>query len=182
MNTRGKKSEGSTRKKSLESGTNRRRFLKRLGWSGIGIFIGGSLISSVRFFYPRVLFEPPSRITIGNPSDYPPGLVSTQFQAKHGIWIVSREDGRLICLRAYCTHLGCTPTWMENQNKFKCPCHGSGFYRDGENFEGPAPRPLDRFLLSVNEDGRLVVDKSVLMKGVANADSDELYPESLLEV
>ena len=52
--------------------------------------------------------------------------------------------------RAVCTHLGCTPNWLEAEQKFKCPCHGSGFYKDGINFEGPAPaaagalRDLDR--------------------------------------
>ena len=44
--------------------------------------------------------------------------------------------------------------------KFKCPCHGSGFYISGVNFEGPAPRPLERFKVAVNDAGEIVVDKS----------------------
>jgi cytochrome b6-f complex iron-sulfur subunit len=84
--------------------------------------------------------------------------------------------------RSKCPHLGCTPNWLETQNKFKCPCHGSGFYLNGENFEGPSPRPLDRFQISLSADGQMVVDKSIIYKGVAGKDSNEVYPQSLLNV
>jgi cytochrome b6-f complex iron-sulfur subunit len=57
--------------------------------------------------------------------------------------------------------LGCTPSWLEGERKFKCPCHGSGFYITGINFEGPAPRPLERAGIRLAEDGMLEVDKSV---------------------
>jgi cytochrome b6-f complex iron-sulfur subunit len=49
---------------------------------------------------------------------------------------------------------------MDGQREFKCPCHGSGFTIDGINFEGPAPRPLERYAIHVNEDGQIEVDKS----------------------
>ncbi|MCB0418216.1 MAG: hypothetical protein KDD39_11225, partial [Bdellovibrionales bacterium] len=42
----------------------------------------------------------------------------------------------------------------------KCPCHGSGFYKTGINFEGPAPRPLERFKIGLSEDGQIFVDKN----------------------
>jgi len=63
-----------------------------------------------------------------------------------------------------CTHLGCTPNWLNAENKFKCPCHGSGFRRTGINFEGPAPRPLERVKIVLADDGQLVIDKSVLFR------------------
>ncbi len=62
---------------------------------------------------------------------------------------------------AKCTHLGCTPRWLAAEDKFKCPCHGSGYYKDGVNFEGPAPRPMDRVRITRAEDGQIVVDTSV---------------------
>ena len=65
-----------------------------------------------------------------------------------------------LALRTVCTHLGCTPNWLEGEQKFKCPCHGSGFYKDGINFEGPAPRPLERYAIRLADDGQLEVDKS----------------------
>ena len=62
-----------------------------------------------------------------------------------------------MCIR---DSLGCTPNWLEGEQKFKCPCHGSGFYKDGINFEGPAPRPLERFAIKIADDGQVEIDKS----------------------
>ncbi len=43
----------------------------------------------------------------------------------------------IFVISAICTHLGCTPDWKPSENKFKCPCHGSGYDPEGINFEGP---------------------------------------------
>src|SRR5262249_36432200 len=83
---------------------------------------------------------------------------------------------------AKCTHLGCTPRWLKTEQKFKCPCHGSGYYINGLNFEGPAPRPMDRFKISVGDDGQLIVDKSVLYEMQPGVDPNEQHPESTLKV
>ena len=88
------------------------------------------------------------------------GEVSTKFQKDQRVWIV-REDKGMYALWAKCTHLGCTPRWLTAEAKFKCPCHGSGFYKSGVNFEGPAPRPLERLRVTKAEDGQLVIDKGV---------------------
>ena len=63
-------------------------------------------------------------------------------------------------LSTTCTHLGCTPNWMAAEEKFKCPCHGSGFVKTGVNIEGPAPRPLERYRIVLAEDGQILVDKN----------------------
>jgi cytochrome b6-f complex iron-sulfur subunit len=48
-----------------------------------------------------------------------------------------------------------------SEQKIKCPCHGSGFRFNGINFEGPTPRPLERYAVSVDPiDGQIVVDKT----------------------
>jgi cytochrome b6-f complex iron-sulfur subunit len=83
---------------------------------------------------------------------------------------------------AKCTHLGCTPRWLATEQKFKCPCHGSGFFINGLNFEGPAPRPLDRFKISVGDDGHLVVDKAIVYNMQPGVDPDDQYPDSILRV
>ncbi len=135
-----------------------------LAWTSV---IGASIISllgTARFMMPNVLVEPPTRFKIGPPNDYAPGTVSTKWQAQFNIWVVNAEvDGAQViyALSTVCTHLGCTPNWLEGEQKFKCPCHGSGFYKSGVNFEGPAPRPLERVGLRLAEDGMLEVDKSV---------------------
>ena len=72
-----------------------------------------------------------------------------------------REEKDFYALFASCTHLGCTPGWLPLEEKFKCFCHGSGFGRRGINFEGPAPRPLERVKIDLVEDGQLLIDTSV---------------------
>lgn len=121
------------------------------------------LLGLARFMFPNILTEPPTVFKVGYPDDYAPGQVETRFVAQFGVWIVRYEyqgQPQIYALRTVCTHLGCTPNWLEAEQKFKCPCHGSGFYKDGINFEGPAPRPLERYAIRVAEDGQLEVDKS----------------------
>lgn len=111
---------------------------------------------TARFFFPRVLFEPETRLRIGPPGDFAPG-VDERFKQSHRIWVV-RTQNKLFAIHAKCTHLGCTPNWLEGENKFKCPCHGSGFDTEGRNFEGPAPRPMDRAHVELDGEGQVVVD------------------------
>ena len=75
------------------------------------------------------------------------------------VWIV-RTNSNIYALLGICTHLGCTPRWLGPENKFKCPCHGSGYTKDGINFEGPTPRPLERVKITLGDDGQLIVDKA----------------------
>lgn len=159
----------------------RRDFFTRLGWGGFGIFAGFSLLGFLRSAFPRVLFQPPGTFKAGLPSDYAVGEVSEKYKQEFRVWIVRREDG-FYAIFAKCTHLGCTPRWLAAENKFKCPCHGSGFYKSGLNFEGPAPRPLDRLKLTVGDDGQLVVDKSKILRMEAGPEPDEQHPESILKV
>lgn len=115
---------------------------------------------TARFFFPRTLFEPSTKFRIGAPSDFAPG-VDERFRQSHSIWVV-RKPGKIFAIYAKCTHLGCTPNWIEAENKFKCPCHGSGYDSEGRNFEGPAPRPMDRASVELDGDGLMVVDTSRL--------------------
>ena len=116
----------------------------------------------VRFFLPRTIFEPSSTFKIGFPGDYALG-VDTKYQQQYRIWVDKTSD-RLFVVYARCTHLGCTPDWKASENKFKCPCHGSGYDSEAINFEGPAPRPMDRARVQLDAEGQIVVDTSVLFK------------------
>ncbi len=134
-----------------------------LGFTTLGLTSVGWTLGLARFMFPNILIEPPSRFKVGFPSDFAPGTVETKFKAQFGVWIVNVEyEGQqeIVALKTVCTHLGCTPNWLEAEQKFKCPCHGSGFYKDGINFEGPAPRPLERYAIQLADDGQLAVDKS----------------------
>ena len=134
----------------------RRRFVMA---SVLG-FLGVNLLMFLRFFFPRALFEPKTKFRIGFPSDFGFG-VDTKFQNQYRIW-VDRTPDRLFIIYARCTHLGCTPDWKQSENKFKCPCHGSGYDSEGINFEGPAPRPMDRAHVELDPTGQIVVDTSIL--------------------
>ena len=132
----------------------RRRFVMA---SVLG-FLGVNLVMFLRFFLPRTLFEPKTSFTIGYPSDFGFG-VDTKFQNQYRIWVVRNTEG-IFVISAICTHLGCTPDWKASENKFKCPCHGSGYDPEGVNFEGPAPRPMDRAHVELNPEGQILVDLS----------------------
>jgi cytochrome b6-f complex iron-sulfur subunit len=119
----------------------------------------GALSTVLRFFFPNVTFEPPSTFKVGFPATFGLG-VDNRFKDRFAVWVV-HDEGGFYALSTVCTHLGCTPSWLEGEQKFKCPCHGSGFYASGVNFEGPAPRPLERFKVTWAEDGQILVDKSV---------------------
>lgn len=137
----------------------RRDFFSLSGWLAFFTFLFTAIVGTIRFFFPRVLFEAPPVFKAGFPDEFAPGEVSSKYLKSQKVWVVRDEEG-FYALSAVCTHLGCTPRWLETENKFKCPCHGSGFYRSGINFEGPAPRPLERLKITLDESRQLVVDKS----------------------
>jgi cytochrome b6-f complex iron-sulfur subunit len=134
-----------------------------IGFSSLAITHLMWLLGFARFMFPNILIEPPTRFKVGFPDAFSPGQVETKYIPQFGVWIVRYEvegQAMIYALKSVCTHLGCTPNWLEAEQKFKCPCHGSGFYKDGVNFEGPAPRPLERYAISLADDGQLLVDKS----------------------
>lgn len=137
-----------------------RKMRRRLIWSCVVGYLAANFLMFLRFFFPRALFEPSTVFHIGYPSDYALG-VSEKYKQLARIWVV-READRLFVIYGRCTHLGCTPDWKPNENKFKCPCHGSGYTPEGINFEGPAPRPMDRARVELDATGQLVVDTSKL--------------------
>jgi len=152
----------------------RREFVSRgLALSGWGAFAGvlaTGALETVRFFYPRVLFVPPSTFRIGTPEAFVQAgedadaygvvLVDDRWKSNQRFFVV-RERDRVYALSARCAHLGCTVNWFADLRIFKCPCHGSEYHANGVHFAGPAPRPLDRFRITLNLDGQLVVDTSI---------------------
>lgn len=165
-------------------GKDRRGFLAAafLTWFGIAwvtmsASLMGMLLGTVRFLFPNVLSEPPNKFKVGFPDQFEDGKVVDRFKDQ-GTWVV-RYNGIIYALSTTCTHLGCTPNWLEREGKFKCPCHGSGFKITGVNFEGPAPRPLERWAVGIGDDGQIIVDKSMkFQKELGQWD----YPESFIKV
>ncbi len=165
--------------KKTKKDVSRRDFnLLALAWTFFAASAAAGMGAMGRFMFPNVLTEPPSSFKVGFPSDFAVGVVDVRFKEKFRIWVV-RSEQEMYALSAICTHLGCTPNWLEAENKFKCPCHGSGFYMTGRNFEGPAPRPLERVKISLADDGQVLIDKGRMFKYEAGQWSD---PESFLRL
>jgi cytochrome b6-f complex iron-sulfur subunit len=143
-----------------ERNVTRRRFMSFVGWGSFTAFFGGITLGTLRFFFPRILYEPAARFLAGTPDDYQVGEVSTRLQKEQRVWMIRNEQG-MYALIAICTHLGCTPIWWPTEERFKCPCHGSNFLLDGTNVAGPAPVPLFRAVISLDAAGNIIVDKSL---------------------
>jgi len=171
--------EAAPEQQSKEAGVDRRGFINWVvtGWLAMTASLVAGLSATGRFMFPNVLTEPPSSFKVGFPDDFAVGKVDERFKEKYRIWVV-RNDTEIYALSGICTHLGCTPNWLEAENKFKCPCHGSGFYISGQNFEGPAPRPLERVKIVLADDGQILVDKGRTFKYEAGQWTD---PESALK-
>ena len=139
----------------------RRSFISwmTLAWAAFTASMLAAATATTRFMFPNVLFEPPPTFKAGFPDEIQIGQVDERFKQKFAVWLV-RDNNGIYALSTVCTHLGCTPNWLEAEQKFKCPCHGSGYYKSGINFEGPTPRPLERYAISLADDGQILVDKS----------------------
>ena len=136
-----------------------------LGFAAFGAAGGLWAAATARFMMPNVVTEPPNRFKVGFPGNYSPGYVETKEQ--YGVCVINDEyrgKKQIYALSTSCTHLGCIVLWQENEQKFKCPCHGSGFHKDGTNFEGPAPRPLERYAIRIADDGQLEIDRSKIFQ------------------
>ena len=154
-----------------ETGTEINKMRRRVIWACVWGYLGVNFLMFLRFFFPRTLFEPQRAFSIGYPADFNLG-VETKFQKEFRVWPVKEPD-RMFVIYARCTHLGCTPDWKPSENKFKCPCHGSGYTMEGVNFEGPAPRPMDRCHIELDPTGQIVVDSSRLHVRDPRAGRDE---------
>src|SRR6187549_2245029 len=142
-----------------------RRVWLGMAWGAFSAASAAALAATGRFMFPNVLNEPPQQFKAGFPNEYGMG-VDERWKEKFGIWLVRTPDdidqhaAGFYALSVTCTHLGCTPNYLSAESKFKCPCHGSGFRTTGVNFEGPAPRPLERARVVLADDGQILIDKS----------------------
>jgi len=73
-------------------------------------------------------------------------------------------SGGLMALYQRCVHLGCKVPFCVQSQWFECPCHGSKYNKAGEYKLGPAPRGLDRFMITVDGD-TVTVDTTFVITG-----------------
>jgi cytochrome b6-f complex iron-sulfur subunit len=80
-------------------------------------------------------------------------------------YLARLENGGFLALSRECTHLGCTVPWVEEESRFVCPCHASMFDIRGVVISPPAPRPLDIYPITIeNNVVKVDVSKSVERK------------------
>ena len=158
--------------KSITPDITRRKLIARIGLGATLLAIGGQAYAFLRSLVPNVLYENPQRFKVGTADQFSEGA---KFLDDKRVFIF-REKNTFHCISATCTHLGCTVKMnrlsqpktvsvrgrqVNEQVEFACPCHGSKYYGDGTNYEGPAPKPLAHYKLEIApEDGQLVVDTS----------------------
>lgn len=135
----------------------RRSFLALLGTGacllGVMQMFGASILG---FLYPNAMKTPPSVFSIGRPEE----ILATEgklFNSKHKVFVES-QGGRVRVQTSICTHLGCTVNMVDTG--YSCPCHGSTYDLEGQNIAGPAPTPLDFYLVFMGASGDLLVDKA----------------------
>ncbi|HZQ26738.1 MAG TPA: ubiquinol-cytochrome c reductase iron-sulfur subunit [Acidimicrobiales bacterium] len=141
--------------------TSRRQFLRR-GWE-----IGGSLLALAAGWTTYESIRPlagsatGAKLKLAGPGSYPPDTATYVVEGR--LW-VANTGTQLFALSQKCPHLGCRVPFCESSGHFECPCHGSRFDIGGEWIQGPAPRGMDKYALSV-DGANLVVDTSKVLPG-----------------
>ncbi len=153
------KPEGEVKESSGQ--LSRRDFFNEAAIAALGVAGLGAALVTYRYLSPNVLFEPPMAFRAGNPDLYP--VNSVTYITDQEVYIV-RTGAGFYAVSAVCTHLGCITQWNPGANQIQCPCHGSKFREDGTKVEGPAPRPLPHFAITLTTDGDLRVDKLETIK------------------
>lgn len=155
--------------------TTRRDFL-RLAWSAAGLLmLGEGALVAYKFFAPKVVAgEFGGVFNVGRVEDFPPGSVTPVNAGR--FYLVRLDDGGLLALYRKCTHLGCAVPWEQAEGRFVCPCHASAFEPNGDLINPPAPRPLDRFAVSIS-DGEIHVDTGEAIKRDRVSQADIVYPQ-----
>ena len=142
-------------------GSTRREFLSngwKLGGALLGVAAGWTTYESLR---PLALPAAGATIRLGSVGTFAP---DTATYVPAGRLFVANTGTRVFALSQKCPHLGCRIPFCESSGHFECPCHGSKYDIGGEWIEGPSPRGMDRYRLSVDGD-TLVVDTSKTVNG-----------------
>ncbi len=170
-----------------ELGVTRRQFFNRSILAGSGLGLGAFGIAALAFLWPSAGGGFGGKVIVGSEADakdafdnkipfynaaaktyivaYPKDDIpkAKKIPAYTAPIIAGMEAG-YVALYQKCVHLGCRVPWCASSQWFECPCHGSKYNRVGEKQGGPAPRGLDRFVLTVSG-GNIIVDTGLLVLG-----------------
>ena len=135
--------------------------------NGTGKAIGVALIAEAAWTSYDILNPKPAAgfgglVDAGLVSDFEEEGTVQYFL--NGRFYITQYRGGLRALYQKCPHLGCRVPFCEPAAQFQCPCHGSVYNIIGEYLQGPAPRGMDRFPITI-QDGRVMVDTSSVAEG-----------------
>jgi cytochrome b6-f complex iron-sulfur subunit len=100
-------------------------------------------------------------MTAGPVGDFPSGSVTAFPRGR--FYLARLDDGGFLALSRRCPHLGCTLPWVEEAQRFVCPCHSSVFDIRGEVVSSPAPRAMDQHRVII-ENEIVRVDAGTIIK------------------
>lgn len=153
----GQAEQTSTETAQTEAKLNRREFLNLAWLASLGFLTLSISGVTILFSLPRFREgEFGGVVTFGSVSDLPGTDVAPTNLPKVKLWVSNNPAG-LLALYKVCVHLGCIYGWNDQEFKFICPCHGSQYQHDGTYISGPAPRSLDRFVITIeDENGQIL--------------------------
>jgi cytochrome b6-f complex iron-sulfur subunit len=170
-----------------ELGVTRRQFFNRSILAGSGLGLGAFGVAALAFLWPSAGAGFGGKVVVGSEADakdafdnkipfynaaaktyivaYPKDdLAKAKKVTAYTAPIIAGMEAGYVALYQKCVHLGCRVPWCASSQWFECPCHGSKYNRVGEKQGGPAPRGLDRFVLTVSG-GNITVDTGNLVLG-----------------
>lgn len=147
----------------------RREFMTYAWGATLGLLTLETGLVSYFFMYPRFRAGEFGGKFFLKETDIPAPDVAPVGYSAGKFWFVSTPEGPK-AIYMVCTHLGCLYKWAPSNNRFECPCHGSKFSHDGFYIEGPAPRSLDSFTLTI-ENGQVSVDTGKKITGNPSSES-----------
>jgi len=187
-----------------EYDTTRRRFFGRALYVVVGLFLAQFALAGLSYIWPKLKGGFGSAINAGNLEELKlslndGGTIIPLFLPSAQAWIVPFEidelpgssyegvpfvvaggadDGvGIMALWQRCPHLGCrVPDCVPSQG-FECPCHGSKYNIHGEYNTGPAPRNMDRYGLSTNDAGDLIIETGNVVQTPRSKNLTAEYPQ-----
>ncbi len=156
-----------------------RRSLLNIFWLILGgVALAEFVAVAIAFLRPRKSKaggeNADSIITAGAVDRFTPNSVTAFVRGK--FYLARLENGGFLALSRTCTHLGCTVPWVEKEMKFACPCHGSAFDITGNVIDAPAPRALNIYPITI-ENNIIKVDTRKPIKRSSFRAEQVVYPK-----
>ena len=134
----------------------RRAFTRNAALAG-SLVVVGELVGGIIFLlWPNKTGAFGGDITVSAASV--PEPQATPFRNTQGRFFLVHTEHGVEALYWKCVHLGCTVPWVDAEQRFHCPCHGSVYVYNGDRESGPAPRALDAMPCTVDDSGNVIVN------------------------